>query len=99
VERPEGVLSDFELERHLGFGKGHQEECLDQACLWTGLPEGEVLTTQSLLSIMLSDGHWMEEAEAEPNAWKAPEKARLEPGNGYTKGPPNIDLTLLDWFG
>jgi hypothetical protein len=58
-------------KRHLGFGKGHQEECLDQACLWTGLPEGEVLTMQSLLSIMLSDGHWMEEAEAEPNAWKA----------------------------
>lgn len=43
--------------------------------------------------------NWKQEAEAEPNAWKALEKAWLEPGNGYTKGPPNIDATLLDWPG
>jgi hypothetical protein len=99
VERLEGCFRTPSSKRHLGSGKDRQEECLDQVCLWTGLPEGEVLTWQSLLSIMLGDGHWMEEVEAEPNAWKALEKARLAPGNGYTKGSPNIDATLLDWSG
>lgn len=99
VERLEGCFRTPSSKRHPGSGKDRQEECLDQVCLWTGLPEGEVLTMQSLLSIILGDGHWMEEVEAEPNAWKALEKARLAPGNGYTKGSPNIDATLLDWSG
>ena len=48
---------------------------------------------------MLGDGRWIEETKAEPNAWKALEKTRLEPGNGYTKRSPNIDAALLDWSG
>jgi hypothetical protein len=54
---------------------------------------------------MLGDGHWMEEVEAGPNAWKALEKAQLEPGNGYTKEglhqgvAPSVGATLLDWSG
>jgi hypothetical protein len=94
-----GCFRSSELERHLGSGKGCQEECLDQVCLWTGLPEGEVLIILSLLSVMLGDGHWMEEAEAGHNAWKTLGKAPLEPGNGYTKGSPSLAATLLDWSG
>lgn len=98
VERLEGCFRTPSSKRHLDSGKYRQEECLDQVCLWTGLPEGEVLTMQPLLSIMLGDGHWMEEAEAEPNAWKALEKARLGTWKrlhrGITEASPRHHRTL-----
>jgi hypothetical protein len=62
-----GCFRTPNLKRHLSSGKFCQEERLNQVCLWTRLPEGEVSTMQSLLSIMLGDGHWMEEVEAGSN--------------------------------
>src|SRR5271154_3900747 len=95
-----GVLSDFELEKASGFWQGPSGGMLGPGVHVDGASRRRSLdnaVTPFLLCSVMDIG-WKRQKRnlILGKLWR---KARLEPGNGYTKGSPNIDATLLDWSG